>query len=116
MGCIHTASLAHERGIFGTNPTAARQCCNVCYSDGNWSIGLVCGPDSRRLPPASTTLAGAGETRGGNAIASNHIRKLRMNQIVQKTEFLDAPLRLRSFLVFTLTLWRSVCSLAASVT
>jgi len=33
------------------------------HRKADWSIALVRGPDSRRLPPASEALAGAGETR-----------------------------------------------------
>src|ERR1019366_1453768 len=63
MGRIEATTLAHERSVLATNPTAAREHSNVCYSITNWCLALVCRSNPARLLPTSEALAGARETR-----------------------------------------------------
>ena len=60
MRRVETTSSAHERSVLATNPAAARRCFNIRHSIRDWGFTLVRGSDSRRLPPASEALAGAG--------------------------------------------------------
>jgi hypothetical protein len=64
MGRIEATSLAHERSLLATNPAATCEHSNRCDSVTNWCLALVCRPDSARLPPSSTALAGAGRIGG----------------------------------------------------
>jgi hypothetical protein len=59
-GRVDAAGLAHERSVLATNPAAARERFNLCYSGTDWSFPVVRGSDSRRLPPSSTALVGIG--------------------------------------------------------
>jgi hypothetical protein len=65
MGSIHATSLAYRRSVHTANPAVAQEYLHVRYLLTNWSIALVCRPDPARLLPASTALAGAGGTGGG---------------------------------------------------
>jgi hypothetical protein len=60
MGRVEATELVYERSVFETNPAAARRCVNLGHPNTDWSVPLVCEPDSTRLPTASEALAGAG--------------------------------------------------------
>ena len=56
-------SLAYERTVFTEDPATARTCFDIRDSITNRSFPLVRKSYSTRVPPASTALARAGETR-----------------------------------------------------
>ena len=63
MGRIDATSLAYERSVLATNPTAAREHSHICDSITNWCFALVCRSNPARLLPTSEALAVAGGTR-----------------------------------------------------
>src|SRR5271156_539822 len=56
--------MAHRTSLFGDDSTGPRASLNYGHRKADWGFSLVCRSDSRGLPPASTALAGAGETLG----------------------------------------------------
>jgi len=62
MERIEPASLAYKRSFLATNPATTCENSNRRDSVTDWSLPLVRGADSRRLPSSSEVLADAGGT------------------------------------------------------
>jgi hypothetical protein len=63
----HGMHRSNQTGLrakcFRNESSHARRCANIGHSIKHRSLPVVCEPDSPRLPPASETLEGTGETR-----------------------------------------------------